>query len=95
MNKHIEKARTWLSRPEAEIGTGGRCEIAGLVEEEVWSEEPDFGRIVALCVRRALREEDMYWQPTRVELADKDCKGAFDTETWGCAGALQALRRRP
>ena len=44
MNKHIEKARTWLSRPEAEIGTGGRCEIAGLVEDELWSDRPDKDR---------------------------------------------------
>ena len=73
----IEKARAWLSRPEAQIGTGGRKEIAKLVEEELWSTTPDYGRIVALCARRALREEEMTWAPTRVELSDRGCKGAL------------------
>lgn len=73
----IEKARAWLSRPEAQIGTGGRKEIAQLVEEELWSTTPDYGRIVALCARRALREEEMTWAPTRVELSDRGCKGAL------------------
>lgn len=73
----IEKARAWLSRPEAQIGTGGRKEIAQLVEEELWSTTPDYGRIVALCARRALREEEMAWAPTRVELSDRGCKGAL------------------
>ena len=73
----IEKVRVWLSRPEAQIGTGGRKEIAQLVEEELWSTTPDYGRIVALCTRRALREEERLSGPTRVELSDRGCKGAL------------------
>lgn len=73
----IEKVRTWLSRPEAQIGTGGRKEIARLVEEELWSTTPDYGRIVALCARRSLREDERLHGPTRVELSDRGCKGAL------------------
>lgn len=81
MSKEIEKARTWLSSPEARIGTGGRKEIARLVEEELWLLVPDYGRIVALCARRALREDEMMHGPTRVELSDRGCKGALMVRT--------------
>lgn len=81
MSKDIEKARAWLSRPEASIGTGGREEIAQLVEEELWLLVPDYGRIVALCARRALREDEMMHGPTRVELSDRGCKGALTVKT--------------
>lgn len=79
MDKRI--VRGWLSRPEAQIDTGGRKEIAALAEEELWSPTPDYGRIVALCARRALREEEMMSGPTRVELSDKACKGALMVKT--------------
>ena len=80
MDKRI--VRAWLSRPEAQIGTGGRKEIAQLGEEELWSSSaPDYGRIVALCARRALREEEMMSGPTRVELSDRACKGALAVKT--------------
>lgn len=69
--------RGWLSSPEAQLGTGGRKEIVALAEEELWSPTPDYGRIVALCARRALREEEMMSGPTRVELSDRACKGAL------------------
>lgn len=81
MNKDIKKARAWLSRPEAQIGTGGRKEIVQLVEEELWCLVPDYGRIVALCARRALREDEELSGPTRVELSDRGCKGALTVKT--------------
>lgn len=80
-DKDIKKARSWLSRPEAQIGTGGRMEIARLVEEELWLLVPDYGRIVALCARRALREDEELSGPTRVELSDRGCKGALTVKT--------------
>lgn len=80
-DKAIKKARTWLSSPEAQIGTGGRKEIAQLVEEELWLLVPDYGRIVALCARRALREDEKLFGPTRVELSDRGCKGALTVRT--------------
>lgn len=80
-DNNIKKARTWLSRPEARIGTGGRKEIARLVEEELWLLVPDYGRIVALCARRALREDEKLFGPTRVELSDRGCKGALIVRT--------------
>ena len=80
-DKMIEKVRTWLSRPEAQIGTGWRKEFAARVEEDLWSPAPDYGRIVALCARRALREEQMMHGPTRVEVSDKACKGALTVKT--------------
>ena len=73
--------RGWLSRPGAQIGTGGRTEIAQVVEEELWSPTPDYGRIVALCARRALREEEEMSGPTRVERSDRACKGALTVKT--------------
>lgn len=79
MDKRI--VRGWLSRPEAQLGTGGRKEIAALAEEELWSPTPDYGRIVALCARRALREEETMSGPTRVELSDRACKGALTVKT--------------
>lgn len=79
MDKRI--VRGWLSRPEAQIGTAGRKEIAALAEEELWSPAPDYGRIVALCARRALREDESLHGPTRVELSDRYCKGALTVKT--------------
>ena len=73
--------RDWLARPEAQIGTGGRKEIAQFVEEELWSPTPDYGWIVALCARRALREEEMMSGPTRVELSHRACKGGLTVKT--------------
>ena len=93
MNKDIKKARAWLSRPEASIGTGGRKEIAQLVEEELWCLVPDYGRIVALCARRALREDEMMHGPTRVELSDRGCKGALTVKAANVLGLKDYYRR--
>lgn len=89
----IEKARAWLSRPEAQIGTGGRKEIAARVEEDLWSPAADYGRIVALCARRALREEESMSGPTRVELSDRACKGALTVKTADVASLADYYRR--
>lgn len=81
MDTDIKKAKAWLSSPEASIGTGGRKEIAQLVEEELDFLVPDYGRIVALCARRALCEDEELFGPTRVELSDRYCKGALTVKT--------------
>lgn len=92
MDKRI--VRAWLSRPEAQIGTGGRKEIAALAEEELWSSSaPDYGRIVALCARRALREDETMSGPTRVELSDRACKGALTVRTTDVASLAAYYRR--
>ena len=49
----------------------------GLVEDELWSVEPDFGRIVTLCARRALRGKVMGFAPTRVKIMDKTDMGSL------------------
>lgn len=75
-----EKVKAWLARPEAQIGTGGKVEIIDLLEEELERSEPDPGKIVALCARRALREDERLHEDfpyTRVELSKKACKGAL------------------
>lgn len=75
-----EKVNTWLARPEARIGTGGKVEIIDLLEEEMERSEPDPGKIVALCARRALREDEGLHEDfpyTRVELSKTACKGAL------------------
>lgn len=75
-----EKASAWLARPEARIGTGGKLEIIDLLEEELERSEPDPGKIVALCARRALREDERLHEDfpyTRVELSKTACKGAL------------------
>lgn len=92
-DKDIKKVRTWLSGPEAQIGTGGRKEIAQLVEEELWYLVPDYGRIVALCARRALREDEELHGPTRVELSDRGCKGALTVKTADVAALADYYRR--
>ena len=93
MDKMIRKARAWLSKPEAQIGTGGRKEIAAQVEEDLWSPAVDYGRIVALCARRALREEEMMSGPTRVELSDRACKGALTVKITDVASLADYYRR--
>ena len=75
-----EKVAAWLARPEARIGTGGKREVIDLLEEELERSEPDPGKIVALCARRALREDERLHEDfpyTRVELSKKACKGAL------------------
>ncbi len=91
MDKRI--VRVWLSKPEAQIGTGGRKEIAALAEEELWFSAPDYGRIVALCARRALREEETMSGPTRVELSDRACKGALTVKTTDVASLADYYSR--
>lgn len=80
IERGVEKAREWLGWPEAQIGTGGKREIISLLEEELERSEPDPGKIVALCARRALREDERLHEDfpyTRVELSEKACKGAL------------------
>lgn len=72
-DEDIERVRRWLSMPESRIGTGGEREIAALVEAELGSTTPDLGRVVALCARRALREDESLHGPTRVDLSDRVC----------------------
>ena len=75
-----EKVAAWLARPEARIGTGGKRQVIDLLEEELERSEPDPGKIVALCARRALREDERLHEDfpyTRVELSEKACKGAL------------------
>ena len=93
MDKMIRKARAWLSKPEAQIGTGGRKEIAAQVEEDLWSPAVDYGRIVALCARRALREEETMSGPTRVELSDRACKDALTVKAADVASLVDYYAR--